>query len=58
MDAYCRGLPRSACPYAVDTDARRDWTRGWDESETVDFEDSVICLDDYRKSPATARKPG
>jgi len=39
IDAYCQGVPRSACPYAPGTPEHRDWLYGWDEAEALDFEE-------------------
>ena len=39
IDAYCRGVPRSDCPYAPGTPEHRDWLCGWDEAEALDFEE-------------------
>jgi ribosome modulation factor len=41
FDAFCAGLPRSACPYAPATAEYQAWTSGWDDAEAVDFEDPV-----------------
>ena len=38
IDAYCQGVGRSACPYALGTPEHCDWLRGWDEAEEIDFE--------------------
>jgi ribosome modulation factor len=38
IDAYCAGIPRSACPYKPDTPEHTDWLSGWDEAEAIDFE--------------------
>src|SRR5262245_11182158 len=40
LDAYCRGVPRAACPYAPGAPQHDDWLRGWDEAEAIDFEES------------------
>jgi hypothetical protein len=39
-DAYCLGLPRSACPYPSDTAEYFEWMRGWYEAQKIDREES------------------
>ena len=41
IDAYCKGLPRVACPYEPDTLEYRDWLCGWDEAEEIDAEEDL-----------------
>ena len=38
VDAFCAGISRNACPYPLGSDEQRDWLRGWDEAEELDFE--------------------
>ena len=40
IDAYCKGVPRSACPYAPGTPEHRDWLCGWDEAAEIDREEN------------------
>ena len=40
IDAYCKGVPRSACPYAPGTPQHRDWLCGWDEAEEIDRDEN------------------
>jgi len=33
MDAFVRGIERSACPYPENSDKREEWLEGWDQAK-------------------------
>jgi ribosome modulation factor len=41
MDAFGRGIERSACPYPEESDEREIWLEGWDDAKHYAEDDEV-----------------